>query len=78
MEPGTIEIAIYLDGERLHVRLTNPYHPEHQHRQGNRIALGNIRERLQLHSDVEAGMESGVVGKSYEIHMWMPCRKNTA
>lgn len=77
MGPGTIEIAIYLDGDRLHVRLTNPYHPEHQHRQGNRIALGNIRERLQLHFDVEAGMESGVVGKSYEIHMRMPYRRNT-
>jgi len=75
MEPGTIEIAIYLAGDRLHVRLTNPYHPEHQHRQGNRIALGNIRERLQLHFDVEAQMESGVVGKSYEIHMQMPYRR---
>jgi two-component system sensor histidine kinase AlgZ len=78
VDPGTIEIAIYLDGDRLHVRLTNPYHPEHQHRQGNRIALGNIRERLQLHFDVEAKMESGVVGKSYEIHMQMPYRRRTA
>lgn len=76
MEPGTIEVAIYLNGDRLHVRLTNPYHPEHQHRQGNRIALTNIRERLQLHFDVEADMESGVVGKSYEIHMQMPYRRN--
>lgn len=78
MDPGTIEIAIYLDGDRLHVRLTNPYHPEHQHRQGNRIALGNIRERLALHFDVEAKMESGVVGQSYEIHMQMPYRRRTA
>jgi two-component system sensor histidine kinase AlgZ len=77
LDPGTIEIAIYLDGDRLHVRLTNPYHPEHQHRQGNRIALGNIRERLQLHFDVEAKMDSGVVGKSYEIHMQMPYRRRT-
>lgn len=77
LEPGTIEIAIYLDGDRLHVRLTNPYHPEHQHRQGNRIALGNIRERLQLHFDVEASMENGVVGESYEIHMQMPYRRRT-
>ena len=77
LEPGTIEIAIYLEGDRLHVRLTNPYHPEHQHRQGNRIALDNIRQRPQLHFDVEAAMESGVVGKSYEIHMQMPYRKRT-
>jgi len=73
--PGTIEIAIYLDRDRLHIRLTNPYHPEHQHRQGNRIALANIRERLQLHFDVEASMESGVVGTNYEISMQMPYRR---
>jgi len=77
MDPGTIEIAIYLDGDRLHVRLTNPFHPEHQHRQGNRIALSNIRERMQLHFDVEATLDSGVVGKSYEIHMQMPYRKRS-
>jgi two-component system sensor histidine kinase AlgZ len=74
LEPGTIEIAIYLNGDRLHVRLTNPYHPDYQHRQGNRIALANIRERMQLHFDVEAEMESGVVGNHYEIHMQMPYR----
>ena len=45
--------------------------------EGNRIALGNIRERLQLHFDVEAKMDSGVVGKSYEIHMQMPYRRRT-
>jgi len=74
LKPGTIEIAIYLNGDRLHVRLTNPYHAEHQHRQGNRIALANIRERMQLHFDAEAGMESGVVGDHFEIHMQMPYR----
>jgi len=73
--PGTIEIAIYQERDRVHIRLTNPYHPEHQHRQGNRMALANIRERLQLHFDVEASMESGVVGSNYEISMQMPYRR---
>ncbi|MCU0803587.1 MAG: histidine kinase [Burkholderiales bacterium] len=72
---GTIEIAIYRDGERVHVRLTNPYHPEHQHRQGNRMALANIRERLALHFDVESRLESGAVGANWEIHMVMPYRR---
>jgi two-component system sensor histidine kinase AlgZ len=73
--PGTIEIAIRREKDRLHVKLTNPYHPEHQHRQGNRIALANIRERLALHFDVEAQMESGVRGPNYEIRMVMPYRR---
>jgi two-component system, LytTR family, sensor histidine kinase AlgZ len=75
IERGTIEIAIYREGDRVHVRLTNPYHPEHQHRQGNRMALANIRERLALHFDVESTLESGVVGANWEIHMVMPYRK---
>jgi two-component system sensor histidine kinase AlgZ len=75
IERGTIEIAIYREGDRVHVRLTNPYHPEHQHRQGNRIALANIRERLTLHFDVESTLESGVVGANWEIHMVMPYRR---
>jgi two-component system sensor histidine kinase AlgZ len=73
--PGTIEIAIRRDRDKVHVKLTNPYHPEHQHRQGNRIALANIRERLALHFDVEAQLESGVSGASYEIRMVMPYRR---
>jgi two-component system sensor histidine kinase AlgZ len=72
--PGTIEIAIRRERDRLQVKLTNPYHPEHQHRQGNRIALANIRERLQLHFDVEAELATGVNGANFEIRMGMPYR----
>jgi two-component system sensor histidine kinase AlgZ len=73
--PGTIEIAIRRERDRLHVKLTNPYHPEHQHRQGNRIALANIRERLQLHFDVEAELATEVNGGNFEIRMAMPYRR---
>jgi two-component system sensor histidine kinase AlgZ len=75
VEPGTIVIAIRREKDRVHVKLTNPYHPEYQHRQGNRIALVNIRERLALHFDVEGVLESGVKGSSYEIRMTMPYRR---
>jgi two-component system sensor histidine kinase AlgZ len=73
--PGTIEIAIRREKDRVHVKLTNPYHPEYQHRQGNRMALANIRERLQLHFDVEAELTSAVNGANYEIDIVMPYRK---
>jgi two-component system sensor histidine kinase AlgZ len=76
--PGTIVIAIRREHDRVRVKLTNPYHPEHQHRQGNRIALANIRERLALHFDVEGVLESGVNGASYEIRMTMPYRRAAA
>ena len=74
-EPGRIRLAITRDGDRLRVELTNPYHPDYQHRQGNRMAVANIRERLALHFDAEAKLESGVVGDAYEIRMVMPYRK---
>jgi two-component system sensor histidine kinase AlgZ len=74
-EAGTIRIAIARAGDRVRVTLTNPYHPEHQHRQGNRMALANIRERLALHFDAEAKLDSGVNGDAWEIRMTMPYRR---
>jgi two-component system sensor histidine kinase AlgZ len=73
-DAGLIRIAITRDGDRVRVVLTNPYHPEHQHRQGNRMALANIRERLALHFDAEAKLDAGVSGTNYEIGMIMPYR----
>ena len=72
---GTIEIGIGLEGERIRVRLGNPYHPEHQHRQGNRMALANIRERLELHFDLEAELHAADEGDRYHIDMVMPFRR---
>lgn len=75
--PGTIEIAIARYRDRVQLRLRNPYHPDYQHRQGNRMALTNIRERLALHFDVEATLEAGVKGDSYEIRMAMPYKRES-
>lgn len=76
--PGTIEVAIARYRERVQVRLRNPYHAEQQHRQGNRMALTNIRERLALHYDVEATLESRVRDDSFEIRISLPYRRRGA
>jgi len=73
--PGVIEVRIVSRDERLRLHLSNPYHEEHQHRQGNRMALANIRERLLLHFDLEASLDTRVVGSRYEIVIVMPYRK---
>lgn len=73
-EPGTIEIAVRLDGEQLLLELVNPYWPEHQHRQGNRMALANIGERLMLHYDVEATLHTEVEGTRYRTRITLPLR----
>jgi two-component system, LytTR family, sensor histidine kinase AlgZ len=78
IEPGVVEIRAERDGDRLRLQLSNPYHPEHQHRQGNRMALANIRERLLLHFDVEARLDTRIAGARYEIDIMIPYRAAAA
>jgi two-component system sensor histidine kinase AlgZ len=77
IEPGLIEVRIERRNDRLWLQLTNPYHPDYQHRQGNRMALANIRERLQLHFDVEASLNTRIADGRYEIGIAMPYRTVT-
>ena len=42
------------------------------------MALDNIRERLALHFDAEASLESTVTRDSYEVHIRMPYRTHEA
>lgn len=72
---GLVVIEAKVAGEQLQLVLSNPYHPEHQHRQGNRMALDNIGERLKLHFDVEAELQTVVVGERFEIRLNIPFRK---
>ena len=69
-----LEIALRPRGDRLRLQLSNPYHEDYQHRQGNRMALDNIRERLQLHFDVEASLDTRIAEGRYEIGIVMPYR----
>ncbi len=71
---GVIEVRIERRGDRLRLQLSNPYHEDYQHRQGNRMALDNIRERLQLHFDVEASLDTRIAEGRYEIGIVMPYR----
>jgi two-component system sensor histidine kinase AlgZ len=74
MEPGRVQIRIFRDKDQVRLLLSNPYHPDYQHRAGNRMALANIRERLALHFDVEASFATAVVGDQFEIRIVLPYR----
>ena len=74
-EPGTITINIFLTRGEVHAILRNPYRADGgRHHAGNKMALANIRERLALHFDAEASLESRVLRDSYEVHIRMPHR----
>jgi two-component system sensor histidine kinase AlgZ len=71
--PGSIEIAIDDLGRQVRIQLSNPAgKPGASTSQGNRMALANIRERLQLQYDAEASL--GVESKDgrYVVTMILP------
>ncbi len=73
--PGTITINIFVTRGEVHAILRNPYRADGgRHHAGNKMALANIRERLALHFDAEASLESRVLRDSYEVHIRMPYR----
>ena len=75
VEPGVVSINLYAAGDRLHAVLHNPYRESDDHHAGNRMAVANIRERLQLHFDAEASLETKVTDGLYQVHIVMPYRK---
>ena len=73
--PGVLSINILLSRDEVHALLKNPYIADgSRHHAGNKMALDNIRERLALHFDAEASLESRVNRDSYEVHIRMPYR----
>lgn len=69
---GEIEIDIGLAGGQIVMSLKNPFPGGGRHAPGNRMAIVNIRERLQLHFDAEASMRSEVKDGHYRVTIRMP------
>ncbi len=77
--PGVVSINIFYRGGEVHAILRNPYQADGgRHHAGNKMALGNIRERLKLHFDAEGVLESRVRDAIYEVHIRMPYRSTKA
>ena len=72
VEPGEISIDIYSSRSQVHAVLRNPYAREGAHRAGNKMALANIRERLQLHFDAEATLDTRIREDTYQVHIVLP------
>jgi two-component system sensor histidine kinase AlgZ len=72
IEPGVISVNIYHVRDQVHMVLRNPYRKDGNHHAGNKMALGNIRERLALHFDAEASLQARVGDSEYEVHITIP------
>ncbi len=72
---GTISINIFLSRAEVHAILRNPYSERgKRHQRGNKMALANVRERLALHFDAEARLESRLLPDASEVHIRLPYR----
>ncbi|TMH63028.1 MAG: hypothetical protein E6H48_20290, partial [Betaproteobacteria bacterium] len=74
-DPGTVSINLFLSKGEVHAILKNPvFLSGRRHQSGNKMALDNVRERLALHFDAEASLESRATKEGYEVHIRMPYR----
>jgi two-component system sensor histidine kinase AlgZ len=71
-EGGEIAIEVTGPGDQVLIRLTNPFRAGADNHVGNRMAIANIRERLQLHFDAEASLQSRAEGGTYEVILRLP------
>ncbi|MBC7780559.1 MAG: histidine kinase [Proteobacteria bacterium] len=70
--PGTVTVRIFRVGNEVHAILSNPLPASGDRRHGNRIAVDNIRERLQLFFDAEARMRTRQLDGRYEVTIRVP------
>ena len=71
-EGGEIIVHIYSKGSELNIVISNPYAPHNDHHSGNKMALANIKERLQLHFDLEGSLKSQTKNNRYEVRIRIP------
>jgi two-component system, LytTR family, sensor histidine kinase AlgZ len=83
VEPATgpAEVAVRIErrGDRVLAQIENPYvvldkRQAEMQRAGNRMALENIRERLQLFFDAEARIATFTAGGRYRVEIEIPYR----
>jgi len=76
--PGLVTINIFKNRDEVHLAIKNPYHAGGREQSGNKIALANIRERLSLHFDAEARLDTRISGGAYQVHIILPYLREAA
>jgi two-component system sensor histidine kinase AlgZ len=73
---GTIEVQMWAKDEMLNIRIANPVpetlNPAQRRAQGNRIAMENVRARLQSHFGEKALLENFEQSGTYVVTLSMP------
>jgi two-component system sensor histidine kinase AlgZ len=74
IEPGAIEVSVRRVGSQIELMVRNPFLGALDHHSGNKMALSNIRERLALHFDVEADLQTQIDGDIHQVKIRVPLR----
>lgn len=69
---GEIKVKLYRSGKEMHLDVYNPCQPQSRRHTGNKMALGNIRERLALQFDLEAHYSVDAGADYYRVHILIP------
>lgn len=70
-----ILVAIRRRMDKIEITVRNPVHADLGLVHGNHMALENIRQRLALLYDVEAGIHYGLVANDFEVKLHFPQKK---
>jgi two-component system sensor histidine kinase AlgZ len=71
-EGGKVRVEIMKTMAYLHIIVSNPRPPLQTQQHGNKMALTNIKERLLLHFDLEAKLETKLTEKLYQVQIVIP------
>jgi two-component system sensor histidine kinase AlgZ len=74
-EPVMVQVRVGRVLDALQVTVINPYHGDMPALAGNKIALRNIRERLELLYDLEAQLTTTIVQDRFEARLRFPYSK---
>jgi two-component system sensor histidine kinase AlgZ len=74
-EGGVLSVGVARQGDQLRIAIANPLATGHSGHAGSQLALDNIRERLALYYDLEAGLEIDAGPERYEVRITLPCQK---
>lgn len=72
LEGGVVSVRAEVDGERLRIRVENPFDPDSSRRTGSGLGLLNVRKRLESVYEKNAQMTVEETGSSYKVRLSLP------
>jgi len=71
-EGGEIVVNVSRENDRITIDVSNPRNHRMQHNKGNKMAIENVRTRLQAHFGNSAGIQAEITENCYITHISYP------